>query len=488
VKFLKNQAPFLRHQRNVETGWQGLAAGRLGGHKLHSTGGGNGRRAGRVLRASSQKATRPESFAGRSVVRNWLFSAPQIRHFATGLILKTLHKYLTGQVLGALLLTVAVFTFVVLLLNVLKDVLPLLFGGHAPLWLIAKAVGLLLPFAVVYALPMGFITATLLVFGRFSADQELTAARAGGVSLLALISPVLLLSLLCCGLSAWFNMDIGPRCRVAFLKLRYELLSEMANAQIPEGRFIRDFPGYIFYVGKNDDGNLKDIMIYQLQNETNVNFVIQAGSGHLNPDRAENQLVIDLNEVRTISGARGSVLGVNRHLSLNLSTEAVEKRDFKPKISDMTFAQLRQEEQDLQALKLMIGAPAEPDGPPQLTLLPGTNSTPAEISAQLARAEKVRQQDLEKVRVAMHRQVAFSFACFGFTLVGIPLGIRVHRRETNIGIGIALMLVAVYYGFIMLGASLAAHPELHPHLILWVPNFLFQMLGAGLLWRANRGI
>ena len=409
--------------------------------------------------------------------RNSLCLPLQIRHFAHGFKLKTLHKYLVGQVLATLLLTVAVFAFVVLLLNVLKDVMPLLFSGHASLWLVLKAIGLLLPFACVYALPMGFITATLLVFGRFSAEQELTAARAGGISLLSLISPVLLLSLLCCALSAWFNMDIGPRSRVAFLNLKQEMLADMVNAQLPQGRFIRDFPGYIFYVDKNRGGELENVMIYKLENETNVVATIRAPSGRLSPDRANDQLVLDLVNARIFKvGAQGNpIVNAFNTLSLNLSLNTVTNRVVKPKISDMTFRQLRQELHALE--KLNLAAP----------VTTSTNVT-AELRTQLARLQKQQKDFIEPVRVAMSREIAFSFACFGFTLVGIPLGIRVHRRETNIGILMALVLVMIYYSFVMLGDSLSGRPEFFPHLILWVPNFIFQAVGAVLLWRANRGI
>jgi len=419
---------------------------------------------------------------------NWLFTERQIRQLARWIqLLKTLHKYVTGQVLATLLLTVSVFAFVVLLLNVLKDVLPLLFAGHFSAWLLVKAIGLLLPFACVYALPMGFITAALLVFGRFSADHELTAARAGGVSLLSLVSPVLLLSLLCCVLSAWFNLEIGPRSRVAFINMKYDLLGDLAK-EIPEGQFIRDFPGFIFYTEKNHNGEMENLLIYQIENGTNTDAIIKASHGHFKPDRTKNQLAIDLSDVRMIAH---KWISYTPSISYILSTNLLQQHLTKPKVSDMTFVQLRQELNELEQLNFSAtgtNSPAELDGFKRLNMALATNATPAETEAFLRTAEKTRAQQIEQVRVTMHLEVAFSFACFSFALVGIPLGIRVHRRETNIGIFIALMLVAVYYGFVMLGQSLSGHPELHPHLIFWIPNFLFQGIGAVLLWRANRGI
>ena len=393
--------------------------------------------------------------------------------------------------LAALLLTVAVFTFVVLLLNVLKDVLPLLFGGHVSLWLVVKAVGLLTPFAVVYALPMGFITATLLVFGRFSADQELTAARAGGISLLSLIMPVLLLSLFFCGLSAWFNMELGPRSRVAFINLRRDLASELANAQIPEGRCIKDFPGYLFFVENNRGGELENINIYRLPTATNPPSTLHAMRGHLLPNRGANQLVLDLVDARTVTVGQRVAINSFPTLSINFSLNAVTNRETKPKISDMTFGQLRQELRELKELNFFAATPDAIAGRENLqgiNLAAVATNTPAGKSEVVRATEKIRRQAIGRVTVEMHREIAFSFACFGFTLVGIPLGIRVHRRETNVGIGLALVLVVIYYAFILLGESLAAHPELYPQLILWLPNFIFQAVGAGLLWRANRGI
>lgn len=405
--------------------------------------------------------------------------------------MRTLHKYILGQVLATLILTVAVFAFIVLLLNVLHDVLPLLLGGHVPLGLVAKAVGLLLPFACVYALPMGLITATLLVFGRFSADQELTATRASGVSLLSLVTPILALSLLCCGISAWFNMELGPRSRVEFLRLKFDVLHAIANAEIPEGQMVSytyDNKHYQLYIAKKRGSELEDVDVYRMQGETNWDVLVHAPRGRLLAGSSTNQLLVELSDVRILNGETVTAFGED---VINFSTASMTNQVIKPKISDMTFGQLREELRALRQSRLSqanISSTNAITGLQHLNLTMKTNASPAEVKSLLQEAQRIRERQIGEVRATLHGEIAFSFACFGFTLVGIPLGIRVHRRETNIGIAMALGLVAVYYGFTMVGNSLAAKPEYYPHLILWLPNFLFQAIGAALLWRANRGL
>ena len=389
--------------------------------------------------------------------------------------MKTLHAYLTRQVIASLLMTVAVFTFVFLLGNILNEILSLLAKRQAPLGIVFEAMGLLIPFVMVFALPMALLASTLLVFGRFSADQELTAARAGGISLLSLITPILLLSLLLCIVSAVVNLELAPRSRVAYKNLLFKFGASISSTLLlPEGQYIKEFKDYIIYVGKNQDDRLENVTIVFLKDGTNVDF-FRAASGAVQRDVTNRQVIIELFDVKALHTEGGhDVLSQLSRMAFQLGAKSSASGPQKPRISDMTFSQLRAE---LRGLEADLSASA-----------PLGKLTAEQLKERRAALAKQMKDLTSPLRVQMHRQVAFSFACFGFTLIGIPLGIRVHRRETNISFAIAMVLVLVYYGFLMVGNSLSGRPEWSPHLVLWLPNFIFQAVGAVLLWRANRGM
>ncbi len=403
------------------------------------------------------------------LVAQWVRAADDVA------LLRTLHAYLIRQVLASLLLTVMVFTFVLLLGNALKEVIPLLVNRQVSFGLVAEAIGLLVPFVWVFALPMGMLTATLLIFGRFSADQELTAMRASGISLLSAISPILLLSIALCGLSALVNMEIGPRCRVAYTRLLFRFKTELARAQLPANQFIKEVPGYIFYCGENRGGELRKVMVFKLEDETNVVMTMKAPRGKVEIDAQNRTVTLNLYDVKTLSFNEGRPTpGAQAELSLQVDLKPPEQNQHSASLSDMTFGQLWDELHDMER-RLSVPEPT-------------VNMTKDQIFVRRFQLKWRMDEMTEPIRVQMHRQAAFSFACLGFTLVGIPLGVRMHRRETNIGIAVALVLVAVYYSFVLLGQSLDNRPEWAPHLIVWLPNFVFQAVGTVLLWRTNRGI
>jgi lipopolysaccharide export system permease protein len=381
--------------------------------------------------------------------------------------LKTLYFYLIRQVLATLVMAVAVFTSVLLLGNVLKELLVFLINRQATLGGVAEAFVLLLPFVLVFALPMAMLTSVLLVFGRFSADQELMALRSSGGSLAMLVGPVLGLSLVLCGLSAAVNMELAPRCRAAYNQLMVRMGARVAMAAIPEGRPIRDFPGYVLIVGRVEGRHLHEVYLSKWDAQQNkATTMAFAARGTL--ERTEKQITVHLEDVVGLErdGQKwraASALTVDRTLDLSRLDKPVEKLE----LSDMSFRQL------LAELRMSEQFPR----------------TTSPVAA--GRAGSWRQAGADVVTpilVQMHRQVAVSFACFGFTLVGIPLGIRAHRRETNVGIAFALMLSLIYYSLVILSQSMQGSYSLAACVVVWLPNFVFQATGVVMLWRANRGL
>jgi lipopolysaccharide export system permease protein len=392
--------------------------------------------------------------------------------------LKTLHLYLTRQVLATLGMTVFVFTLVLLLGNVIKEIRDLLVNRQATLGLACHAILLLIPYVLAFSLPIGMLTATLLVFGRFSADQELTAARASGISLISLTGPVLLAGVAVSGLCAWLNFNLAPSSRVAYKELLAGAVREgrshpgsflLSNQYVPFGKY-QIFAGHVH----SDGTNLDNVIVSEYDPGGALVRWAKSPRGVIVVDNDRREISLFMPEMTSYERTKdGWTPMVNGNLPLDPVPFPAADEPLRIPISDMTFRQLQAE-----LAKLEHGFESvQPPGSSKEDLLAARKQT-----------REAASETMMPVLVYLNQQVAFSFACFGFTLIGIPLGIRAHRRETSVGVATALVLVLVYYGFMVLGQAWASHPERYPCLIIWLPNFIFQAVGVVLLWRINRRV
>jgi len=258
---------------------------------------------------------------------------------------------------------------------------------------------------------------------------------------------------------------VAPQSRGAYKDLIYQFGTRTISGMITEDRFIDEIPGMILYVRKKNGNELQDVEIYMLKTNQ-ITEHISAQFGKILVDDQNTTISFELSKVvlqKRNENVRESAPGligppvadepsewniaeIGKYTT-DVDFSSLKREDRKPKLSEMTIIQLFRE----RAARAAQGVEVTP------------------------------------LRVQIHRQLAVSFACFAFTLIAIPLAIQAHRRETSIGIAIALVLVMVYYSFIILGEAFSARTQLYPHLIVWMPNFLFEILGGILLYRANRG-
>ncbi|MBU4199185.1 MAG: LptF/LptG family permease [Verrucomicrobia bacterium] len=98
-------------------------------------------------------------------------------------------------------------------------------------------------------------------------------------------------------------------------------------------------------------------------------------------------------------------------------------------------------------------------------------------------------EDLNVHRMALmveaSTRLALSFSCYAFVLLGAALGAKIHRKESSIGIAVSLALVFFFYFFIIIADSLVSYPKYQPHLIVWIPFVLAEVIGFYLIQRSH---
>ena len=94
---------------------------------------------------------------------------------------------------------------------------------------------------------------------------------------------------------------------------------------------------------------------------------------------------------------------------------------------------------------------------------------------------KAARRALSDIRTEFQKRWVFAFASICFVLVGVPLGIRAQRKESSVGMGIALLTALAYYLVVILMTSLAKNYHVHPEVLIWLPVGLCVLLAGWLI-------
>ncbi|MDD5328250.1 MAG: LptF/LptG family permease [Phycisphaerae bacterium] len=104
----------------------------------------------------------------------------------------TLHRYILRELLKVFIPSAVALTLVLSLGSVLRPVQEYGVGPQQ----VVHLMGYFLPITLTFVLPMAALFAATLVYGRFASDNELDACKAGGISLLTLVYPGLILAII----------------------------------------------------------------------------------------------------------------------------------------------------------------------------------------------------------------------------------------------------------------------------------------------------
>ena len=370
---------------------------------------------------------------------------------------RVFNRYLLGDFIKNFLLTLGVLTFV-MYVGAVVQAIDYMSRGISGL-LIMKIFALNIPFTMSFVIPMSVLTTVLLHFGRLSADGEISALKSSGVSLWQVAAPILFCASLLSGLCLFINAEVSPRSHFARRQMLRDLGEEDPLALLDEGRFVNDFPGVKVYVGKKADRQLEDIILYQFD-DRGARAEVRAKSGTVDFNAETRVMEIDLRQVRLTEydkdhpddQTKARTLSADSYpVTLDLR-QMLRKGRINKKPSDMTFAELVRSIQNVRQ--------TFPD-------------------IQEANVPRLR----TKMAVDANKRLALAMSCFSFTLLAIPLGIRSHRKESSIGIAMALVLMFAFYLFIIIADALVERPEWRPDMIPWIPVLGSQLLGCLLLFR-----
>jgi lipopolysaccharide export system permease protein len=356
-----------------------------------------------------------------------------------------INRYLMREITGIFALGLTIFTLVLLMGRMVK-LMEMVVSNGLPLGDVIRLIILLLPSFLVLTIPMAFLLAVLLTFGRLSDDNEITVLKASGLSLGTLLPPVLTAAAVAALLTLFISVVAVPWGNAGFKQMTIKVARTYATSAIRERIFRDDLPGIVLYVDHYDESQraIQRVMI-QDSRDPERPLTIFARSGVVSSDdtRGVLQILLENGSIHTRQKDEYRLISFDKYLlTAESGSSPVLVRD----------------EDDMGISELHKGA-VSPQLSPQIRL---------------------------KMLIELHSRFAFPCATFVFAILALPLGLSNRRSGKNSGFTISILVLLVYYVTLSFLRTLAEKGGIPPLLAVWLPNVMFLSLGLLLLRLATQ--
>src|SRR5271157_5893386 len=159
---------------------------------------------------------------------------------------KIIHRYIFKEIASSFIIILFILTFVLLMGKILQ-IMDLMINKGISVFAIAKLIFFLLPSFMLFTIPIALLIAILIAMGRFSADNEITALKTSGISLMQIYYPVAIVSLITFIITIIVGYFLVPQSNFATKRLLFTIAQQNANIGIKEKVFNSDFKGFLLY-------------------------------------------------------------------------------------------------------------------------------------------------------------------------------------------------------------------------------------------------
>ncbi|MFH1771854.1 MAG: LptF/LptG family permease [Candidatus Omnitrophota bacterium] len=358
--------------------------------------------------------------------------------------MKIIRNYILKDFFVSLFLSLLIFNLVMLLGNMMQlSDMVIRKGVHILDAL--KIIAFLMPVLLTYTLPLAFLLGVLLTTGRLIADNEIIAIRVAGISLMKILNVFLVIGIVFSLFLFLLNDRVIPNFHYLYRNKVKNIYSKNISALIEPGIFMENFKNHIMYVSDRDGHNLKDIIIYELDNTGKMSKETTAKTGKFITDNGMLKMQLEdvfYHEVDP-SGAK-ELRGTFKVFFKDIPIDTKNPVEIERKPCNMRLTEIRDKINQLKTRGI--------DNPIRYTS-------------------------------EFNKRVSWSFSILVFIILGFGSALLVRHREKSINLGVAFFAAGFYYLLFILGEALIEYKFISPVLGMWMPNILFGSLGGFLIYK-----